>query len=449
MASSLSRRGRRWLRGELPALVAAGVISEENARAIERHYAAQETHSTSFAFVLLASVGSALVAAGFILLIAHNWDHFSRPLRSVFAFLPLLAAQALTAWVLLRRDQSQPWRESAAIFNVAAIGTAISIVSQTYQITGSLAGFILVWMLLSLPLIYLLRTSLGALAYGSGAALWVIMIPEPPRSNPLYFWLLLLGIAPWLGFLFRQRRESWETALVALTVAVAAAIGLGYTAGFAQANLGVLAYAGLFALVYLVGIQFFRITESGLHPLAFLGGLAIGFMTILLTFQEFWNYTGLVRWPSDSARLLAALLLLAFPLGAGVLGAWILAKKKLRFSVLAAAFPVVVAIAWLVIGNCRETRDSPCQLAASILLNLYALGLGIELIARGLRAGSLSRANFGLGVIAALATARFFDSDLTFVARAIGFIVIGLGFLGTNLLLFRKRSVAPSAAPVS
>jgi hypothetical protein len=37
-----------------------------------------------------------------------------------------------------------------------------------------------------------------------------------------------------------------------------------------------------------------------------------------------------------------------------------------------------------------------------------------------------------------LAIARFFDSDLSFVIRAIGFIVIGLGFLCTNFVLFRR-----------
>jgi hypothetical protein len=70
------------------------------------------------------------------------------------------------------------------------------------------------------------------------------------------------------------------------------------------------------------------------------------------------------------------------------------------------------------------------------------LGLGVELIARGLRANSTARTNFGLLIIAALAIARFFDSDLSFVTRAIGFIAIGVGFLLTNLVLFKKRTAA-------
>ena len=173
MGPSANQRAVRWLRAELPALVSSGTISAENAQAIERYYEASARGSHKVGFVLLAVIGSILVAAGIVLLIAHNWDDFSRPIRSVIAFLPLLAAQALSAFVLMRRDESQAWRESAAIFNVAAVGTAISLVSQTYQIHGSLANFILVWMLLSIPLVYLMRTTLGAVTYLIGAAVWL------------------------------------------------------------------------------------------------------------------------------------------------------------------------------------------------------------------------------------------------------------------------------------
>jgi hypothetical protein len=95
----------------------------------------------------------------------------------------------------------------------------------------------------------------------------------------------------------------------------------------------------------------------------------------------------------------------------------------------------------LVRGRSLPSRlVAQCDFWAAILLDVYALGLGVELIARGLRANSTARTNFGLLVISALGIARFFDSDLSFVTRAIGFIVIGVGFLLTNVVLFKKRS---------
>ena len=100
MPGSINRRAVRWLRGQLPELVAAGVISSENAGAIERHYASVDTRS-NFGFVILATVGAALVGAGIILLIAHNWDDLSRATRTVIAFIPLVIAHALIVFVLL------------------------------------------------------------------------------------------------------------------------------------------------------------------------------------------------------------------------------------------------------------------------------------------------------------------------------------------------------------
>ncbi len=75
-------------------------------------------------------------------------------------------------------------------------------------------------------------------------------------------------------------------------------------------------------------------------------------------------------------------------------------------------------------------------------MNCYALLLGIDILARGIRTNSIARANFGLLLIAALAICRFFDSDLSFVTRGVGFIVVGLGFLVANVLLFKRRTVS-------
>jgi hypothetical protein len=427
--------------------VASGTISAENARAIEQYYATHTAPSRNIAFVLLAVVGSALVAAGFILLIAHNWDEFSRPVRSVFAFVPLIASQLLTAFVLWRRDRSQPWRESAAIFNVAGIGTAISLVSQTYQLHGSLANFILVWMLLSLPLIYLLRTTLGAVAYVAGAVVWVMVREKLRGFDPTFFWLLFALVVPHFVWRYRRDRASAETSALAIALAIAAAIGLGYTADFTGANLGVLAFAGFFALVYICAIEFFPSAESDrLHPLALLGGLAIGTMTIVLTFEDTWRRRSAPAWPSGGSQTFGAVLELALPIAAISLAVWLFVRGRIRFSVLAAAFPAVVAAGWLIVSLCEYPygygTTTRCDMAAAVLMNVYALGLGVELIVRGLRAQSMARANFGLLVIAALAIARFLDSDLSFIVRAIGFIVIGLGFLFTNFMLFKKRSAA-------
>jgi hypothetical protein len=257
--------------------------------------------------------------------------------------------------------------------------------------------------------------------------------------------LLLLLIVPYLAHLFRRDRASLETTALGTVLAIGCAIGIGYTASFSKANIGVLAFAGFFALVYICGIEFFRIAEE-LPPLATFAAIGIGVQTIVLTFQDIWTHSN-TSWPRlDFHHAISVAILLFFPLAALVLAVWTFIRGKIHFSILAVALPIVAGAGWFIAHFCLPEQiawsRSNCDFYAAMLFNVYALALGVELIARGLRAESMTRVNFGLAVIAGLAIARFFDSDLSFVARAIGFIVIGLGFLATNFFLFKKRRLA-------
>jgi uncharacterized membrane protein len=444
MAGVRNRWAIRWLRSQLPELVASGVISSENARAIERHYEHDQPR-TNFGFIILAALGSALVAAGIILLIAHNWDELSRARRTGIAFLPLLLAQTLVVFTLMRRNESRPWREAAAIFDVAAVATAISLISQTYQVQGTFADFMRTWLLLSIPIVYLLRTTVGAMAYVIGSVVWLFARwgTFSSQGNPMLFWLLLMLVIPYVAIRFRRDRDSREAATLVIILALAALFGVGATADFADANVGAIAYAGLTTGIYLCGIKFFPQPAGRLHPLAVLGGIAIGVVTIVLSFESNWRMTYHAAVPRSSAANLAVAVELLFPVAAVCLASFDLFRRRAEFSLSAALLPIVAAIAWAIANLCEFSNDrwqsTRCSFAAATVINCYALLLGIDILSRGIRKNSIARANFGLLLIAALAISRFFDSDLSFVTRGVGFIIVGVGFLVANLLLFKRR----------
>jgi len=448
----MNRRALRWLRGQLPELVAAGAISSENAAAIERHYGSVESQ-TNLGFVILATVGAALVGAGIILLIAHNWDELSRVTRTVIAFIPLLLAQGLVAFVLLRRNESRPWREAVAIFDVAAVATAISLISQTYQISGSFADFMKIWLLLSIPIVYLLRTTLGACAYAIGLIVWLFaremgfMVRSP---SPMFFWIAFLLIVPYFLLRYWKNRESRETTSLSIVFVVALTFAIGFTADFAKSDLGCVAFAGFFTAIYLAGIKFFPPKGERLHSVALMGGIGIGVTAIVLSFESSWHMGREFFW---GARTLEANIAFAleflFPIVAIALAARNVLQKRFQFSVAAALFPLITAVAMGIANICETSAGqyiyaTNCSFAAAALLNCYALWLAVDILVRGIRANSVARANFGLLLIAALAISRFFDSELSFVTRGLAFIVVGAGFLVANILLFRKRSAVPA-----
>jgi hypothetical protein len=200
--------------------------------------------------------------------------------------------------------------------------------------------------------------------------------------------------------------------------------------------------------MYLCGLKFFQGSEERrLHPLAFLGGLGIGVTAIVLSFEWVWHLNSESSWTlRGHARAIGIAIELFFPVVAiGLLASGYLRRQRIAFSVIGGVMPFVAGLAWIVANLApasKRAEDTPYSLAAAVIFDAYALFLGIELIARGVRANSLLRANFGLLIIAALAISRFFDSDLGFVTRGLGFIIIGIGFLVANVVLFKKRAVA-------
>ena len=255
---SADRSGIRWLLAELPELVGSGVLSEETADALRQHYSLPAAgEPRRIGFVLSAILGSLLIGAGIILLVAHNWDFLTRPIRCAIAFTPLVLSQALAVFVLLCRNGSAAWREAAAILNVAAIGTAIALVSQTYQIQGDFARFILVWMILGLPIVYLFQTSVGLSAHFVGATIWVLSSKHGDffgaHPNDLWVWILLLLGVPAFVILLRENRNGYGTLLAATALAMACAFSLGQTDEIGAQSFWRCSFAAYWTLVYLVG----------------------------------------------------------------------------------------------------------------------------------------------------------------------------------------------------
>jgi hypothetical protein len=438
------RSGIRWLLAELPDLVAGGILSPEVAAAIERHYAVRlPEEPRRIGFILSAILGSLLVGAGIILLVAHNWDFLSRPIRCAIAFVPLVLTQTLVIFVLLRRNESPPWRESAGIVNIAAIGTAIALVAQTYQIQGDFARFILVWMLLAIPVVYLLRTSAGLSAYFVGTMVWVLSSKAGDffgaKPNDLWVWpLLFLGLPAFVALL-RRNRNGYGVLVAASSLVLAAAFALSKTDEIGAQSFGRCAFAGFWSVVYLAGVGYFKDWRPArAHPLVAVGWIAILSLTIYLSFKDSWRTH---RWQSAVDAIsrhypdaLAAGVQIAWVLAALLLGAYTLWRENRRFNLAPAALVPVALAAWLI---AKRTKD---PLLPALLLNFFGLGLGIFTLVRGVRAGRVYEANLGMVVITALAVVRFFDSDFEFVVRGIAFIAIGAGFLITNLILFKRKA---------
>ena len=431
----------QWFLGELPQLTSSGILPPSIAEVLRHHYDSQSQDDSKSTLRLVplvcALLGSALIGCGIILLIAHNWDDLSRTARACLSFAPLILSIAVSGFALWRHFTSTAWREGAALFQTLAIGASISLVSQTYNISGDFPSFMLTWLLLSLPVIYLLRSTGTAVLYVVGATVRMGSCADDWHSSTALApnWLLLLLALPHLFLLIRHRQKTAAAWLLWALVACLP-IFLGFETDQTKHHLWLFAYSGLFATFYLLSnLPSFSNKSLWLNPLKIGSTLGIGIFSLILTYKDTWSCIhpdkDSLIWTPDS------LICLLFPLAAIGLSLFLLLSKGHRFNFLAGLFPLLVSLAWLAAEKAHPGTGL-------LLLNGYVLLLAVSILIGGFRNDRLLHVNAGMILLAALIISRFFDSELGFVIRGVADILVGIGFLTVNYLFLKQRKTSSS-----
>ena len=414
---------------DLPELIEKNILSPEAAENLRRHYgpAGQETGSRTLLLVF-GVFGSLLVGLGIILLIAHNWEQFTRPQRLGLSVLLLAAAQLLAGLSLYKRQNSRIWTEGAALLHTLALGAALALIGQTYHLTEAMDSFILSWLLLALPLVYLMRSGSVALLCLAAIAYWSASLPLP--SERYWSWLLLTLLLPYYFQRLRQDRESNQTAILSWGLNLCLYALFAATFGHWLNRYGLLIYNALFALNYLVGTKWFAARPDRWRmPFRAIGLAGMLITCFWATFHYAWRYQKLSSYtPSSTELFLSIVLILLLSLGNLHL------FRQKQYKSLAFSFaPLVIGAAYL-----AQYFDAGGTVA-TIIVNAYFFILGVWLIAAGARRQSTARINAGMLLLAVLIGARFLDAEFSFIVRGLVFVAIGTAFLITNWLLVRRK----------
>lgn len=416
---------------ELPYLVKANVISEETAQKIKEHYSNIGNKSTNKLFLIFGILGAILSGLGLILILAHNWDDFYNVTKSFLSFLPLIIGQILCGFSILKKSDNPIWKESSSVFLFFAIGASISLIAQVYNIPGDLNSFIVTWMLLALPLVYLLRTSIVSLLYIMGITYYCYNSNyfTYQKEQTYFFWLLFLGIIPHYYQLLTTKPQSNFTLFHNWFVATSLMISLG-SIGEENEKLLYLCYICLFAIYYSIGKNsFFEKQKFKFNSFQIIGKAGTLIILLMYTFKSFWKYFHKNKLHENvlltSPEFIIASILV-------IIAAILFYKKNNQtnfkdFAIIEIIF--LLNIPLLFMGE-----------FAAIIANGIVLAIGVLEIKRGNQLNDLRILNLGLLIITILITCRFFDTDFSFIVRGILFIVLGLGFFLTNYLMLKKRN---------
>ena len=428
------------LRKEVADLLNAGVIDTSTAERIENYYLSKSGPPQNKLVIIFGILGAILVGLGIILILAHNWDDLTRAAKTVISFIPLVLGQLICAYALVKKQNSTAWRESSSAFLLIAIGACISLISQIYNISGTLSSYLLTWLLLGLPLVYLMRSSVVSLLYIAGLTWYACETGYfSGENNESYlFWILLLLILPHYYLLYRDKRESNFFTFHNWFIPLSVIITLG-TLAAQDEELMLIAYVSLFGLLYLIGHQpLLReqpVRNNGYLALGSLGTVAI---LLGLSFSFFW--TGLRERSQWSDQVLTSPELIASVVLTGA-ALFLLIYQKIKQPVkeMKPVEPVFILFIIIFLIGMR----SPI---AVVLINFLVLGIGVMTIREGARQDHFGILNYGLLIIASLVICRFFDTNLGFVFKGILFVLVGLGFFFANYWMMKKRKVLPSEA---
>lgn len=418
---------------DLDELVDAGIISENVAGEINKYYQnkSKSPGAKSKLIIAFGIVGALLIGLGILLIIAHNWEDMSRLLKTIIGFIPLLLGQLVAGFVLLNKNESVAWREGSSIFLFASIGVTISVISQVYNIPGTLAGFTLTWMILGLPLIYLMGSSMASMCYIIGITYYASETGYWNKNelSPHYFWLLFLPVIPHYYFLLKQKSTSNFTLFHHWIIPLSLVCILGIVSDKAPSYMFI-AYLSLLGCFMLGGSivkdNYRSYFKNGFKIIGTLGTLGL---LLFLSFRWFWDELEKDALSIKSPEFLVALLLTVL----GILFLIGMAKSKgiksiHHLQVLFIAFVVIFCIGLI----------NP--ILGMILTNLIILVSAVLTIREGAHKEDLAILNLGLLTIAALIACRFFDTNISFVLRGVLFVALGLGFFYANYQIIKRKN---------
>lgn len=418
---------------DLPELVSAHIISPETAERIRTFYAQRQESTPNRLLVVFGILGALLTGLGIILIIAHNWYNMGKVGRLIIAFLPMLAGQIVCGYTLFKNNVNPIWKESSATFLFFSIGASISIVSQVYNIDGKLGEFLFWWMILSLPVIYVMPSSMVSLLYLVGITWYACSIGyfEYPQDNPVLYWPLLLAVIPHYTSLSGSHENFFNFHSWLISISLVICLG---TLSSGNGELMTVAYMGMFCVLLLLG-QMEPFSKKRLITNAFLAVGSVGIISILLylSFRDFWYGLGGVdiNFRTEANELSGAII-------STLLAAYMIYRKWRLSSwrdINPKSWAFVAVILLFVVGF-------SAPFVSVVAVNLLLFSYSVTTIVSGSRAGSFGILNYGLLILTALITCRFFDTDLSFIIRGLLFVGVGAGFFLLNYYMIKRKSQA-------
>ena len=428
----------KWLYDELPELVSEGVIGHDSAEALRRRYGEVPPRDSSKLILTLFSIlGALLVGAGLIMIVAHNWNILDRLARTFVALLPLTASLCALGFIYIRNETRAAIVEPLCAFQTLALGAAMGIIGQTYNVGGEFSTLLLFWCVAAIPLAYIFDSVIaGSLCVG---ILSWHLCESYQALESWQAWLGMAAVIPYVAKVMLKERGSGRAAFLGWCAAIGTTISVVdiftfHSYGYSS-SIELLALPCFFSALFFAGaIPEGPSLPAWRNPLRTAGAIGAGIMAIVISLDK---YMDIRIWSPSYGVDALTYAFLAFC----VAGVAILCMRRRFWDIPFGLVGLLAFVSSLCASPFGHSTYDP-SLILQTVFSIAALALGVISMVSGVREDSFGRLNGGIVIVMAWLIGKFFSSDLDFLFKGLLFIVLGGAFIAFNVMMIIKRRKA-------
>ena len=179
---------------DLKELTHAGILDSTTADAIEAFYVSKkQKDSGSRFFQIISILGIVLVCLGLILIIGYNWFSIPKWGKVTLGFLPLLSAQLVGAFTLIKNKTNRVWSAISATAILAGVAIAMSLLSTIYNLDATYSDLLKWGLLLCIPVVLVFDSGIASLIGWMGIGIYITSGTFFQNESKIVFTLIFVA----------------------------------------------------------------------------------------------------------------------------------------------------------------------------------------------------------------------------------------------------------------
>ena len=392
--------------------------------------------------IILAIVGSLLVAFGLALVFFGFWQNLSVSMQTVFSVVPVIAGQAFAVYVFLKKKSNVLWRECASLVWGVGIVSTIALIDYIYNISWVYTDYLFVDSLLIIPVMFIMGV-IAPLGFYYYMTIHIAITANVYMSNIVASFLLFaVGIA--FTFFISRNKENpqgklaqWITVIASIPLFVVY-LYAGFEVGIFSPDLSVL-FA--FLLSYFLCMFIFALEKDSFKlPYKPISVIGLCISMLYLSVSGFYDSTGIEN--NIIPFVISVVACIIPPVVAWFIKRDAFEDDKVRIGTTALPFAMII---WSCIYSIieeffmwRELENGIVDFVPEVhhitylIGSVLTIGFGALLVYQGVKELQLLTLNFGvitifiqiLSIYGSLGDINIFVLGLLLVAFGVGLIIL-------------------------